>query len=108
MRYRRRMERPAEMIGVGVALGFLSGLFGVGGSSVPTPILRLLGVPRLVALATPLPVTLPTALVGGFTYWRRGLVNGRAALWTAAGGVPAVIVGSYLTMIVPGRLLMAL
>src|SRR5205823_5608481 len=90
MRYRRRMNRPAEMIGVGVALGFLSGLFGVGGSSVATPVLRLLGVPSLVALATPLPVTLPTALVGGLTYWRRGLVNGRAALWTAAGGLPAV------------------
>jgi uncharacterized protein len=108
MRYRRTMERPAEMIAVGVALGFLSGLFGVGGSSVATPVLRLLGVPSLVALATPLPVTLPTALVGGLTYWRRGLVNGRAALWTAAGGLPAVMLGARLTAWVPGRLLMAL
>jgi uncharacterized membrane protein YfcA len=95
-------------VGVGVLLGFLSGLFGVGGSSVATPILRLLEVPRLVALATPLPVTLPTALVGGWTYWRRGLVNVRIALGTAAGGVPATILGSYLTAVVPGRLLMAL
>lgn len=96
------------MIGVGVLLGFLSGMFGVGGSSVATPILRLLGVSRLIALATPLPVTLPTAVVGGLTYWRRGLVNGRAALWTAAGGVPGVVAGSYLTAIAPGRLLMFL
>jgi hypothetical protein len=102
------MTANLTMVLVGGLLGFLSGIFGVGGSSVATPLLRLLNVPRMVALATPLPVTLPAALVGGFTYWRRGLVDGRAALWTAVGGVPAVIVGSYLTAVVPGRLLMAL
>jgi len=96
------------MLAVGALLGFLSGLFGVGGSSIATPVLRLLDVPRLVALATPLPVTLPTAVVGGWTYWRRGLVDGRAVLWTAAGGIPTVMLGSYLTMVVPGRLLMLL
>ncbi len=96
------------MLLTGALLGFLSGMFGVGGSSVATPVLRLLDVPRLLALGTPLPVTLPTALVGGWTYWRRGLVNGRAALWTALGGVPADIAGSYLTARVPGRLLMTL
>ncbi|MBI4530352.1 MAG: sulfite exporter TauE/SafE family protein [Candidatus Latescibacteria bacterium] len=89
-------------------LGFLSGLFGVGGSSIATPLLRLLDVSRLVALATPLPVTLPTALVGGVTYWRRGLVDGRVVFWTAVGGIPAVILGAYLTTVVPGRLLMLL
>jgi uncharacterized membrane protein YfcA len=102
------MSYGANMVVVGAILGFLSGLFGVGGSSVATPLLRLLDVPSLVALGTPLPVTLPTALVGGFTYWKRGLVNLRAVLWTAAGGVPAVIAGSYLTENVPGRLLMLL
>ena len=96
------------MIMVGAMLGFLSGVFGVGGSSVATPLLRLLNVPRLFALATPLPVTLPTALIGGWTYWRQGKVNARAALWTAAGGVPAVVAGSLLTLRAPGRLLMAL
>lgn len=102
------MQWVAQMVAVGIALGFLSGLFGVGGSSVATPLLRLLNVPPLIALATPLPVALPAALVGGFTYWRRGLVNIRAALWTAAGGVPTVLAGSYLTSVLPGRLLMAL
>jgi uncharacterized membrane protein YfcA len=102
------MNETATMVGVGVLLGFLSGLFGVGGSSIATPLLRLLEVPRLVALATPLPVTLPAAIVGGLTYWRRGMVNARAALWTAAGGFPSVAVGASLTSMVPGRVLMAL
>lgn len=98
--------QTVEGIAVGLVLGFLSGLFGVGGSSIATPVLRLLGVSRLVALATPLPVTLPAALVGGYTYWRRGLVDLRAVLWTAAGGLPTVVAGSYLTSEVPGRILM--
>lgn len=99
---------PLALVATGFLLGSLSGLFGVGGSSIATPVLRLLAVPRLTALGTPLPVTLPTALVGGWTYWRRGLVNTRAVLYTAAGGVPAVVIGSYLTARVPGRALMLL
>jgi uncharacterized membrane protein YfcA len=93
-------------IAIGLVLGFLSGLFGVGGSSIATPILRLLGVPSLIALATPLPVTLPIALAGGAAYWRRGCVSPRVAFWTAGGGVPAVIAGSYVSAYVPARALM--
>ena len=37
---------------VGVGMGFCSGLFGLGGSSIGTPILRLLGLPPLIALAS--------------------------------------------------------
>lgn len=102
------MAEEIAFVAMGAALGFLSGLFGVGGSSIATPALRLLGVPHLVALATPLPVTLPTAAVGALTYWRRGFVNPRVALLTALGGLPGVIAGSYLTTDVPGRVLMAL
>ncbi len=97
-----------EMVLTGAILGFLSGLFGVGGSSIATPMLRLLGVPRLIALATPLLVTIPTAVAGALTYWRGGHVNLRAVGWTALGGAPAVIAGSYLTAVVPGRWLMLL
>jgi uncharacterized protein len=102
------VSHPGLFVLLGLCLGFLSGVFGVGGSSIATPLLRLLDVPRLTALATPLPVTLPAALVGGFAYWRRGLVDRRIVLWTAAGGVPGVVLGSWLTVMVPGRILMAL
>jgi hypothetical protein len=93
---------------LGALIGFLSGLFGVGGSSIATPLLRLFGVARLEALASPLPVALPTAIVGGLTYWRQGLVHGRIAFWTALGGAPMALLGSYLTTVVPGRILMLL
>jgi uncharacterized protein len=99
---------PIAAIGLGAIIGFSSGLFGVGGSSVATPLLRLMNVPRFAALASPLPVNLPTALVGGITYWVKGKVRGRMVLWTALAGAPTVVAGSYLSSGVPGRILMAL
>ncbi|MBI3892745.1 MAG: sulfite exporter TauE/SafE family protein [Candidatus Wallbacteria bacterium] len=98
----------AAYLALGLVIGFMSGLFGVGGSSISTPLLRLIDVPRMIALATPLPVTLPTALVGGFVYWRRGWVKKRVLIWTVLGGTPGVVVGSLLTEVVPGRMLMLL
>jgi uncharacterized protein len=92
----------------GTLIGFFSGLLGIGGSSVATPVLRMLDVPRLIALASPLPATLPIGLAGGIAYGRRGLVAWRTVLWTVLGGLPAVTAGAYLTEIVPGRVLMAL
>ncbi|MCL5960855.1 MAG: sulfite exporter TauE/SafE family protein [Chloroflexi bacterium] len=94
---------------VGLFIGVLSGLFGVGGSSISTPTLRLfLGVAPLIALATPLPVTIPTAIAGGLTYYRRGLVNLNVALWCSLAGVPAVIAGAAATAFISGSWLMIL
>ncbi|HVP56621.1 MAG TPA: sulfite exporter TauE/SafE family protein, partial [bacterium] len=99
---------PIAAVGMGAIIGFSSGLFGVGGSSVATPLLRLMDVPRFAALASPLPVNLPTAIVGGITYWLKRKVRGRLVLLTALTGAPAVVAGSYLSKDVPGRILMAL
>ncbi len=41
----KNMNHNLIMIGIGCLLGFLSGLFGVGGSSIATPILRLMDIP---------------------------------------------------------------
>jgi hypothetical protein len=46
----------------GAAIGALMGFFGVGGSSVATPLLAALGLPPLLAVASPLPATIPAAL----------------------------------------------
>ena len=92
----------------GIGIGFLSGLFGMAGSSVSTPVLRMLDVPRFLALASPLPVSLPTGLAGGVAYWRRGFVQARTVFWTVLGGLPTVALGAYLTTVIPGRVLMVL
>ncbi|HJR97080.1 MAG TPA: sulfite exporter TauE/SafE family protein [Actinomycetota bacterium] len=83
---------------IGLVSGVLSGLFGVGGGIVMTPGLQVvLGAAPIVALATPLPVILPTALTGAYTYGKAGELDRRAAAWMIGPGVPASIVGALLT-----------
>jgi uncharacterized membrane protein YfcA len=93
---------------VGLAAGVLSGLFGVGGGIVMTPGLSAVGLAPITALATPLPVILPTASVGAYTYARAGQVDLRAALWIALTGAVASGIGALLTEVVNERLLLLL
>lgn len=98
-----------EYVLVGVVIGILSGLFGVGGSSISTPVLRLaLGVSPLIALATPLPVTLPAAAAGGYVYASRGYVQWRVVLVCGLAGVPAVVLGALTTAVIHGSILLVL
>jgi uncharacterized membrane protein YfcA len=90
----------------GGAIGVLMGLFGVGGSSVATPVLSLLGVPGLVAVASPLPATIPAAIVGAVAYIRAGEARPRAAAWSLLGGIPAAVVGALLSRAVGGAALL--
>jgi uncharacterized protein len=91
---------------VGVGVGLLMSLFGVGGSSVATPALSLLGVPGILAIASPLPGTIPGAIVGAAPYAREGEVRPRAATWSLLGGVPATIVGALASRLVGGAALL--
>ncbi len=92
---------------VGLVSGILAGLFGVGGGIVMTPgIQTLLGAPPIVALATPLPVIFPTALMGAYTYGRAGEIDVGAAAWMMGPGIVGAIVGAGLTDVVNTRLLL--
>jgi len=91
----------------GLAAGVLSGALGVGGGILAQPALRLLlGAREIVAVATPLPMILPTALTGALTYRKAGEVDLRAAGWMALPGGLGAIAGALLTKVVePGVLL---
>jgi uncharacterized membrane protein YfcA len=102
------MASPSAIIVTGLIVGVLFGLFGVGGSSFATPALGLLGVPGLIAVAAPLPATIPAALVGMWTYVRRRQVEWGIARWSIIGGVPGTIVGALLSPLVGGRALLIL
>ncbi len=93
-------------VAAGAVLGALSGLFGVGGSSLATPILSLLGVPGLQAVASPLPATLPTAVIAAVPYLRNRHARPRAAAWTVAGALPVTIIGALLSQAVGGTALL--
>lgn len=101
---------PLEIAGallVGFAAGMLSGLFGVGGGIVMTPGLQLgLGAAPIVALATPLPVILPTAITGAWRYRRAGEIDLRAGGWMAFAGIFTSALGAQLTEYVDTHLLL--
>jgi uncharacterized membrane protein YfcA len=91
-----------DFVLAGAVIGTMLGLFGVGGSSIATPILSLLGVPGLVAIASPLPATIPGAVSASVAYVRSGEARPRAAAWTLVGAVPAAILGALLSRAVGG------
>ncbi len=94
---------------IGLVAGVLSGVFGVGGGIVMTPGLQtLVGASPIVALATPLPVILPTALTGALTYRKAGEIDERAALWMIGPGVLASIIGALLTTLIDTHLLLVI
>lgn len=86
----------------GLSIGALIGLFGVGGSSIATPMLSIMGVAPLQAIASPLPATVPAALLAALPYLRDRGTRPRAAGWSLVGGVPATIAGALLSEVVGG------
>lgn len=95
---------PIVLAGVGI--GFAFGLFGAGGSAFGTPVLALLGVPAPIAVASPLPAVLPSALVGARQYLRAGVLDERVAKLAVIAAIPTVVVGALLSRIVSGELLL--
>ncbi len=91
---------------IGCLVGFAAGLFGIGGSLLATPLFRLSGVDPLLALATPLPGVIPTALAGVLAYHRHHLIQWKTAAWILLGGIPTTIAGALLTDWISGRSLM--
>lgn len=90
---------------IGAFVGFLGGLFGKGGSAIATPLLALMGIPPIIALASPLPATIPSTLAASFAYWRERLIDWRVFAWSAAIGIPATAAGAYATRWIGGDLL---
>lgn len=94
---------------VGVIAGVSAGMFGIGGALLSTPLLHeLVGLPAWIALATPLPATIPAAIAGSFIYRRGGYLVSGAILPVAIGGIPMTILGAYLVRFVPGIVMMLL
>lgn len=82
---------------VGAGIGFLGGLLGKGGSALATPFLVALGIPPVVALAAPLPATVPGTLVAARRYRAEGLIDRDVLVWSLGAGVPATVVGALAT-----------
>lgn len=75
------------ILGLGFAVGFLSGLFGVGGGFLMTPLLIFIGVPSPVAVATSANQTMGGSISGMIGHLRRGNVDLRMGSVLLAGGL---------------------
>lgn len=94
---------------IGFVAGVLSGLFGVGGGIVTTPAVNaLLGGTAIQAVATPLPVILPTSIVGAYTYAKAQEVSYRATRWAVGPGIVGAVAGAWLTELVNAHLLLVI
>ncbi|MCX6761972.1 MAG: sulfite exporter TauE/SafE family protein [Candidatus Moranbacteria bacterium] len=92
---------------IGLLTGFISAFFGIGGSSIDTPLLRVfLHVPDYIALGSPLPTALLTIAIALTVYWKKHLVNYHILKWSLAGGIPGIIFGAYLSGKFSGLFLM--
>jgi len=83
------------LLGLGGAVGFLSGLFGVGGGFLITPLLIFIGVPPAVAVGTGAQQVVATSVSGVLAHWRRGSVDFPMGLVLTAGGLVGSGLGSW-------------
>lgn len=95
--------RDVLTVMLGVATGFLSGTFGVGGAVISTPGIRALGAPALIAIGTTLPSIFPSAVSGTIRYRRENLIRWQAVQWTVPIGLVAAVLGAVLSERVPGE-----
>lgn len=91
------MSVPAEtLVVLGVAVGFLSGVFGVGGGFLATPFLLFMGVPPAVAVGTQANQLIATSMTGVLGHWRRGNVDFQMGGIMLAGGTVGSVVGIFI------------
>ena len=84
------------LLGMGAGVGFLSGLFGVGGGFLMTPLLIFSGIPSPVAVATEANQIVASSVSGALAHWRRGNVDLKMGLVLLAGGIVGSTVGVWL------------
>lgn len=88
---------PAEsLVILGVAVGFLSGVFGVGGGFLATPFLLFMGVPPAVAVGTQANQLIATSVTGVLGHWRRGNVDFQMGGVMLAGGAVGSVAGIFI------------
>lgn len=81
------------LLGIGLAIGFLSGMFGVGGGFIMTPLLIFLGVPSAVAVGTGASQVAAASVSSAVGHWRRGNIDMLMGYYLIGGGVLGAITG---------------
>jgi uncharacterized protein len=81
------------LLGVGLAIGFLSGMFGIGGGFIMTPLLIFLGVPAGVAVGTGASQVMASSVSSAIAHWQRGNIDLQMGYLLIGGGLFGALTG---------------
>ena len=84
------------ILGMGAAVGFLSGMFGVGGGFLITPLLIFYNIPPVVAVATGANQVVATSISGAISHFRRGTLDVKLGTVLLVGGLAGATVGIWI------------
>ena len=76
-----------------LAVGVLSGLFGVGGGFLMTPFLIFMGIPPVYAVPNEVNNILATSVSGSLTHWYKDTLDYKMGLMIVSGGVVGTVLG---------------
>ena len=81
------------LLGLGGVVGVLSGMFGVGGGFILTPLLFFVGIPPTVAVATGANQIVASSFSGVLAHFKRGTVDLKMGMFLLAGGLAGAAIG---------------
>ncbi|MEX0956941.1 MAG: sulfite exporter TauE/SafE family protein [Rhizobiaceae bacterium] len=84
------------LLAMGAAVGFLSGMFGVGGGFLITPLLIFYNIPPAIAVATGANQVIGSSISGAIAHFKRGTVDFKLGTVLLLGGVLGSSVGAYV------------
>ena len=89
-------EMPVSImliLGLGAVVGFVSGIFGIGGGFLMTPLLIFIGIPPAIAVATQTAQIAASSTTSALAAWRRKALDVRLGLVLTAGGLVGTALG---------------
>jgi len=95
-------ENVFLLLGVGAIVGVLSGIFGVGGGFLITPLLILMGIPAPVAVSSAANQVVGASVSGVLAHWKRGNVDFKIGALLIFGGFVGSSLGVVLFKILRG------
>jgi uncharacterized membrane protein YfcA len=84
------------VLGMGLAVGFISGMFGIGGGFLMTPLLIFIGVPPAVSVASVTSHIAASSFSGAISYWRKRAIDVALGLMLLGGGIVGTAAGVWL------------
>ncbi len=84
------------IVGLGGVIGMLSGLFGVGGGFLMTPLLIMMGIPPTVAAASDANQIVGASTSGSLVHYRQGNIDIKMGMILLLGGATGGVLGTFI------------